>query len=172
MGGGDFFTRAWTFSWWPCLCVGLQNVVFASCFDTRMLYAFVFSALHATFSAHLTFICFCKECKSQNHEACHYAVLSGLMLVSVSSRYSAQHSVLKQPLSGFCNDHLITCLSLNDTWEVCMIINNLSVWFVLDMFLLHTFMMKGTISFTSPWSFEFYKGSAYGSQAWQLNSIC
>jgi hypothetical protein len=116
---------------------------------------------------------FGEECKSWNHEACHYAVLSGLMLVSVSSKYSPQHSVLKHPMFGFCKDHLITCLqSLNDTWGVCIIINDLSVWFVLDVFLLHIFIMKDTISFTSPWSSEFYKGSAYGSQAWQLNSVC
>lgn len=57
-GGGDFFTRVWTCTWWPCLCVGLQSVVFASCFVTGMLYAFVFSSLHATCSAHLTFNCF------------------------------------------------------------------------------------------------------------------
>lgn len=154
-----------------CLC-------FMFCYQNVVCICVLFLACHFLCPSHLYLILwnthiFGEECKPWNHEACHYAVLCGLMLVSVSSKYSAQHSVLKQPLSGFCKDHLITCLqSLNDTWGVCVIINDLSVWFVVDMFHLHIFMMKDTISFTSPWSFDFYKGSAYGSQAWQLNSIC
>jgi hypothetical protein len=72
---------------------------------------------------HLIILNFGEECKSWNYEACHYAVLSGLMLVSFSFKYSTQHSVLKHPMSGYCKDHLITHLQrINDTWWVCIVI--------------------------------------------------